>query len=96
MDANKLRIVARNLIEVQDELESMWDELEDADPDVNRLRSLLSEAQATVFVTERRKGSGLVGTAELTGPTVGQVAQCQGTTPDRGYPLRRARENRPS
>jgi hypothetical protein len=51
MDANKLRIVARNLIEVQDELESMWDELEDADPDVNRLRSLLSEAQATVFVT---------------------------------------------
>jgi hypothetical protein len=29
----------------------MWDELEEADPDVNRLRSLRSEAQGTVFVT---------------------------------------------
>jgi hypothetical protein len=65
MDSNKLRMVARNPIEVQDELESMWDELEDADPDVNRLRSLLSEAQATVFVTEQlvREVSGNEGSA---------------------------------
>jgi hypothetical protein len=65
MDSNKLRMVARNLIEVQDELESIWDELEDADPDVNRLRSLLSEAQATVFVTGQlvREVSGDEGSA---------------------------------
>jgi hypothetical protein len=51
MGTDKLQVVATNLAEIQDELESLWNELHADYTDVDRLKGLVSEAQLVVFAT---------------------------------------------
>jgi hypothetical protein len=51
MEADKLRIVATNLAELQDELESLWGELHADYTDVDRLKKQISELQMVTFAT---------------------------------------------
>jgi hypothetical protein len=51
MGTDKLRIVATNLSELQDELEAMWEDLHADYADVDRLKKRIAEAQIAVFAT---------------------------------------------